>query len=142
MVLRTASVDDESRVCNLYSVTKGQAAITALARAMRDRAGNLAPLPAVFPDTMAPVVRTAADGIRELAMMRWGFPPPNPVIIMASLGGAKSRPPERVSSLVALPRRCGPLYILAKSWTRDSVLCAKLLKSLALPRGIEPLFSP
>jgi putative SOS response-associated peptidase YedK len=63
-------------MCNLYSVTKGQAAIVALIRAMRDRTGNLASMPAVFPDMMAPVVRTAADGIRELAMLRWGFPPP------------------------------------------------------------------
>jgi hypothetical protein len=31
-----------------------------------------------FPDTLAPVVRTARDGERELTMMRWGFPrPPN-----------------------------------------------------------------
>jgi putative SOS response-associated peptidase YedK len=44
-------------------------------RAMRDRTGNLPSLPAVFPDTMAPVVRTAPDGERELLMMRWGFPP-------------------------------------------------------------------
>src|SRR5580692_11762099 len=38
--------------------------------------GNLPPLPAIFPDKMAPVVRTAPDGVRELIMMRWGFPPP------------------------------------------------------------------
>jgi hypothetical protein len=31
-------------MCNLYSLTKGQAAIIALARAMRDRAGNMPPL--------------------------------------------------------------------------------------------------
>jgi hypothetical protein len=45
-------------------------------RVMRDRTGNLPSLPAVFPDTLAPVVRTARDGVRELTMMRWGFPPP------------------------------------------------------------------
>src|ERR1019366_1616785 len=28
-------------------------------------------------DKMAPVVRTAPDGVRELTMMRWGFPPPS-----------------------------------------------------------------
>jgi putative SOS response-associated peptidase YedK len=63
-------------MCNLYSVTSSQAAIRELSRAMRDLTGNLAPLPAVFPDQMAPVVRTGADGVRELVMMRWGFPPP------------------------------------------------------------------
>jgi hypothetical protein len=45
-------------------------------RVKRDLTGNLPGLPAVFPDTLAPVVRTARDGERELTMMRWGFPPP------------------------------------------------------------------
>jgi putative SOS response-associated peptidase YedK len=63
-------------MCNLYSLTKGQRAILDFVRAVRDVTGNLPPLPAIFPDTMAPVVRTARDGARELAMMRWGFPPP------------------------------------------------------------------
>jgi hypothetical protein len=62
--------------CNLYSMTKSQEAICALAKAVRDLTGNLAPLPAVLPDKMAPVVRTAPDGVRELTMMRWGFPLP------------------------------------------------------------------
>ena len=30
-------------MCNLYSFTKGQAAIIALVRAIRDRAGNVTP---------------------------------------------------------------------------------------------------
>jgi len=63
-------------MCNLYSITKGQQAIRELFRISRDFAGNLPALPAVFPDSMAPVVRTARDGERELTMMRWGFPPP------------------------------------------------------------------
>jgi putative SOS response-associated peptidase YedK len=41
----------------------------------RDDAGNLPPLPRIFPDQMAPIVRMA-DGERELLQMRWGFPPP------------------------------------------------------------------
>jgi putative SOS response-associated peptidase YedK len=64
-------------MCNLYSVTKGQAAVIAITRAMRDTAGNLPPLPGIFPDYMAPVVRNAPDGVRELAMMRWGMPAPS-----------------------------------------------------------------
>ena len=63
-------------MCNLYSVTKSQAAILAIVRAMRDRTGNLPPLPAIFPDMMAPVVRTGDDGTRELVMARWGMPSP------------------------------------------------------------------
>jgi putative SOS response-associated peptidase YedK len=37
--------------------------------------GNLAPMPGVFPDYPAPVVRNAGAE-RELTMMRWGMPPP------------------------------------------------------------------
>ena len=61
-------------MCNLYSMTKGQAAIIALARATRDTTGNLPPLPGIFPDYPAPIVRNALDGVRELAMVRWGMP--------------------------------------------------------------------
>jgi putative SOS response-associated peptidase YedK len=63
-------------MCNLYSYTKPQDAARKLARVERDIAGNIPPLPGIFPDQMAPVVRTAPDGVRELLMMRWGFPPP------------------------------------------------------------------
>jgi hypothetical protein len=49
-------------MCNSYSLTKGQAAIIALVRAMRDRTGNLPPMPGVFPDFLAPIARTGADG--------------------------------------------------------------------------------
>jgi putative SOS response-associated peptidase YedK len=61
-------------MCNLYSITKSQAAIRELVRAMRDLTGNLPPLPGVFPDYLAPIVRTAPNGVRELAMARWGMP--------------------------------------------------------------------
>ena len=64
-------------MCNLYSSVKGQAAIRATFKVVVDRAGNLPPLPGIFPDQMAPVIRHGPDG-RELAMLRWGFPsPPN-----------------------------------------------------------------
>jgi putative SOS response-associated peptidase YedK len=46
-----------------------------LFRVKRDFLGNLPGLAAVFPDSMAPVVRTALDGECELSLMRWGFPP-------------------------------------------------------------------
>jgi hypothetical protein len=37
--------------------------------------GNLAPMPGVFPDYPAPVIRNTDTG-RELSMMRSGMPPP------------------------------------------------------------------
>ena len=73
-------------MCNLYSMTKGPQAIRDLVKTIRDLTGNLEPLPAVFPNRMAPVVRVAPDGGRELLMMRWGFPPPN-------IPGSKPRNP-------------------------------------------------
>ncbi|MYZ47045.1 SOS response-associated peptidase [Propylenella binzhouense] len=63
-------------MCNLYSVTKGQAAIRQFTGAMQDRTGNLPPLPGIFPDYLAPVVRALEDGERALVMMRWGMPCP------------------------------------------------------------------
>ncbi len=62
-------------MCNLYSITTNQAAIIALFRVMNRYVGNLPPMPGVFPDYPAPVVRNVA-GERELTMMRWGMPPP------------------------------------------------------------------
>jgi putative SOS response-associated peptidase YedK len=63
-------------MCNLYSLSKGQQAIRDLAGAMRDVTGNLPLLPGVFPDYSAPIVRNAPDGVRELALARWGMPSP------------------------------------------------------------------
>jgi putative SOS response-associated peptidase YedK len=62
-------------MCNLYSLTRGQAAIRELARAMVDRTGNLPPLPGIFPDYSAPIVRNGEEG-RELTTARWGMPSP------------------------------------------------------------------
>ena len=63
-------------MCNLYSLTKGQAAIRDWFRASHDRTGNLPLFPGIFPDQMAPIVRNGADGERELVMARWGMPGP------------------------------------------------------------------
>jgi putative SOS response-associated peptidase YedK len=49
-------------MCNLYSLTKGQAAIRQLTRAVRDATGNLAPMPGVFPGYPASIVRLRQAG--------------------------------------------------------------------------------
>jgi putative SOS response-associated peptidase YedK len=46
-----------------------------LFRVARDRTGNLPPMPGVFPDYSAPIIRVV-DGERELTMARWGMPSP------------------------------------------------------------------
>lgn len=38
-----------------------------------NRAGNMPPLPGIYPDYSAPIIRNGAKG-RELVMARWGFP--------------------------------------------------------------------
>lgn len=68
-------------MCNLYSHTSNLRAIIDLTRAMAVgySVGNLAPLPGIFPDYPAPIVRNTPDG-RELAMVRWGMPSPHFVL--------------------------------------------------------------
>ncbi|MFP5076426.1 SOS response-associated peptidase [Rhizobium sp. YIM 134829] len=61
-------------MCNLYNVTTSQAAIRDFTRAARDILGNMEPSIDVYPDRLAPIVRNAADGVRELAAVRWGLP--------------------------------------------------------------------
>jgi putative SOS response-associated peptidase YedK len=62
-------------MCNLYSITRTQDAMRSLFRVTRDLTGNLPPMPGVFPDYPAPIVRMV-DGERELTMARWGMPSP------------------------------------------------------------------
>jgi putative SOS response-associated peptidase YedK len=62
-------------MCNLYSMTKNQDAIRRLFNVQHDRTGNMPPLPGIFPDYLAPIVRSTPDG-RELIMGRWGMPGP------------------------------------------------------------------
>ena len=52
-------------MCNLYSITTNQAAIAGLFRVINSYVGNLAPMPGVFPDYPAPVIRNS-DREREM----------------------------------------------------------------------------
>lgn len=64
-------------MCNLYSMTRSQDAVRAWfpKRPPLDRAGNLPPMPGIFPDYAAPIVRNGAEE-SELVMARWGMPMP------------------------------------------------------------------
>ena len=73
-------------MCNLYSFSHSREEARALARALRDRTGNQPPLPGIFPDYEAPVVRNAPEG-REMATARWGMPSP-----VFALKGKKTDP--------------------------------------------------
>ena len=63
-------------MCDLYSLTKSQDDMRRITGALRHASGNLPPLPAIFPDQVAPVVRDA-EGEHGLTMMGWGLPPPH-----------------------------------------------------------------
>jgi putative SOS response-associated peptidase YedK len=62
-------------MCTRYSLTKGQAAILALIKAMKDNTGRANLASTIYPDGIAPVVRQTDKGT-ELIKMRWGFPKP------------------------------------------------------------------
>ena len=61
-------------MCNLYSELKAQEAMRRLFAA-HDRLGNMPPLPGIYPDYSAPIVRNGPDGV-EMIMARWGMPTP------------------------------------------------------------------
>jgi hypothetical protein len=88
-------------MCNLYSVTRSQEAMRRLFRVHRDLLGNFSGLPGVFPDSMAPVVRTARDGERELTLMRWGFPRRR----LPRNGTTKKKNPANAAG--SRPHKCG-----------------------------------
>lgn len=62
-------------MCNLYSLIRPQAEICEAFGVRHDETGNLPPLPGIFPNTAAPVVRMR-EGAPTLSMMRWGMPSP------------------------------------------------------------------
>jgi len=61
-------------------MTRNQDAIRRLYKVTHDNAGNLPPMPGIFPDKMAPVIRNSDDGL-ELAMLRWGMPSSSQAIL-------------------------------------------------------------
>jgi putative SOS response-associated peptidase YedK len=66
---------EDAFMCNHHSKTHNVDAIRRLFKIdpSNDRTGNLPPLPGIYPDYPAPIVRNGDSG-RELAMARWGMP--------------------------------------------------------------------
>ena len=90
-------------MCNLYSITTNQEAIGALFRVVNCYVGNLAPMPGVFPDYPAPVIRNTDTGT-ELTLMHWGMPPPP-----RTGGPPVSNPQHIVTALARLAEAGEPL---------------------------------
>ncbi|GGF56868.1 DUF159 family protein [Azorhizobium oxalatiphilum] len=113
-------------MCNLYSMTKGQQAIREIAKALRDTTGNLPPMPGIFPDYEAPIVRTGADGVRELALARWGMPSSQKALLDAATKraekrAAKGKPVEDFKALVRMEPDGGTTNVRntsSKHWQR------------------------
>lgn len=68
-------------------MTTNHEAITRLFRVSHNRAAPIEPQSAIFPGGIAPVVRCAADGEREILQLSWGF-----VLLMKGLA------PKRVTN--------------------------------------------
>ena len=66
-------------MCNLYSHTRNVEAMRKLFAGFKDPGVNMPPLPGIFPDYSAPIVRNEEGGPR-LAMTRWGMPTSKEVI--------------------------------------------------------------
>ena len=66
-------------MCNLYSQTKSQDAMRqvfdVVEDVFEDDTGNLPPMPGIYPDYMAPIIRQGAKGL-WLTKARWGMPTP------------------------------------------------------------------
>lgn len=70
--------DDVQSLLDPHQPGRDQLAV----RVVNRYVGNLAPMPGVFPDYKAPIVRTGADG-RELATARWGMPSSGQALLQA-----------------------------------------------------------
>jgi putative SOS response-associated peptidase YedK len=62
-------------MCNLYRLDKGQDTLRRFFKVGRDDSGNQPPLPGIYPDMMAPIIRQEG-GERVMQMARWGMPTP------------------------------------------------------------------
>jgi putative SOS response-associated peptidase YedK len=109
-------------------MTSSQQAIRDLTRAMSDKTGNLPPLPGIFPDYLAPIVRNQPEG-RELTLARWGMPSP-----VFALKGRNSDPGVTNVRNVASPHW--------RRWLGVESRCVVPLTSFseneALPNGSRP----
>ena len=90
-------------------ITTSLEALRALIRAFRDVARWNDPSIDIYPNTLGPVVRVAADGERELTMLKWGMPsPPERIKGKADYGQTNIRNPTYAHWLpyLGVERRC------------------------------------
>jgi putative SOS response-associated peptidase YedK len=73
-------------MCHVYSITTNLEALRQLrfTFAIADNIGNLPPQTGIYPDMMAPIVRNAPGGFRELVKVRWGLPSSSRALYLAA----------------------------------------------------------
>lgn len=71
-------------MCNLYSMTRSVDAMRKLFAKFDAPGTNLPPLPGIFPDYPAPIIRNQGDGVAALTMTRWGMPSSKQAIFEAA----------------------------------------------------------
>ena len=77
-------------MCHAYSITTNLAALQALRFTFEvaSNIGNLAPQTGVYPDMLAPIIRNAPGGFRELVKVRWGMPSSSRALYLAAKDSA------------------------------------------------------
>lgn len=111
-------------MCNLYNLTTNQQAIIDFVRALRDLTGNLEETLDIYPDYLAPLVRST-PGCRELARVRWGMPSSQRALLEAATKRAdklraKGKPVD-FTELLKMEPDSGTTNIrntASKHWTR------------------------
>jgi putative SOS response-associated peptidase YedK len=101
--------------------TTNQAAIIALFRVVNRYVGNLEPMPGVFPDYRAPIVRNGAEG-RELAAARWGMPSSRVALALMEATKKRAAKQQAKGKLVTETQ-------MSITITRSKVLMVPLLRS-------------
>lgn len=110
-------------MCNLYSQTRNREAIIRLFKVSPNRAEMVSPLQAIYPGNLAPVVRAADDGEREIVNLNWGF-----------VRRPAGRAPSRVGNVRDDQIQTNPFW-------RESFVkrrCLVPASSYAEPQGIKP----
>jgi putative SOS response-associated peptidase YedK len=110
-------------MCNLYSMTRAPDAVMRLFRVSHNRAATIEGKAAIFPGYVAPVVRRAEDGERELVNLNWGF-----VLLQ------QGRAPRRVTNVRDDKILTSPFWRTSFEQRR----CLVLASSYCEPKGEKP----
>ena len=110
-------------MCNLYSMTRARDAMLRLFRVSDNRAAFVEPKSSIFPGYVAPVVRKADDGERELVNLNWGF-----VLLQKGLA------PRRVTNVR------DDKILTSKFWrpSFEQRRCLVPASSYCEPKGVKP----